>query len=47
MYWYMYRIIVGMNVYDDLIYGLFICEMVYLFVDFYSGLMDVFLIFFF
>lgn len=47
MYWYMYRIIVGMNVYDDLIYVLFICEMVYLFVDFYSGLMDVFLIFFF
>lgn len=34
----------GMNVYDDLIHGLSICEMAYLFVDSYSGLMDVLLI---
>lgn len=44
MHWYMYRIIAGMNVYDDLIHALSICEMAYLFVDSYSGLMDVLLI---
>lgn len=44
VYKYMYRIIAGMNVYDDLIHGLSICEMAYLFVDSYSGLMDVLLI---
>lgn len=36
--------VAGMNVYDDLIHGLSICEMAYLFVDSYSGLMDVLLI---